>query len=124
MNQKRNRFRGSRGRPAGLPDRPLTNRPRRSRQFLFPLFYHVDIRHRQLLQSQLHPLTGADAQERTIRKWKLHGCLFVKLPPRAIGNRQTAGVLFVALRNKYTPTNLFRLNQNIKPMNSASGYDP
>jgi hypothetical protein len=58
-----------------------------------------------------------------MRIWQLHGCLFLKLPPRAIGNRQAAGALFVALRNKYTPANMFRLNQNIKPTNSASGYD-
>jgi hypothetical protein len=34
----------------------------------------------------------------------------------------TSGRL-VALKNKYDPTNPFRLNQNIKPTKYASGYD-
>jgi hypothetical protein len=47
-----------RGRPAGLPDRPRANRPRGSRA-LFPLFYLVEIRHRQLLQTAIsHQLTA------------------------------------------------------------------
>ena len=29
----------------------------------------------------------------------------------------------LALKNKYDPRNPFRLNQNIKPTNYASGYD-
>jgi hypothetical protein len=46
-------------RPAGLPGRPRANRPRWSRRTLFPLFYLVEIRHRQLLQIAIsHPLTG------------------------------------------------------------------
>jgi hypothetical protein len=47
-------------------------------QSLFHLFYLVEIRHRQPLQSQLHPLTGAGAQEITMRIWRLHDYLFVK----------------------------------------------
>jgi hypothetical protein len=93
-------------------------------QSLFHLFYLVEIRHRQPLQSQLHPLTGADAQEITMRIWRLHDYLFLKFPLSAIGNSQAVGALFIALKNKYDPTNLFRLNQNIKPTNSASGHDP
>src|SRR5258708_7827749 len=67
-----------RRRPAGLPDPPLAN-PSPVPHSLFPLFYLVEIRHRQLLQSQLHPFTGADPQEITMRIWRLHDYLFVKL---------------------------------------------
>jgi hypothetical protein len=45
------------------------------------------------LQSQLHPLTGADAQEITMRIWRLHDYLFVK-PRRE--QRATGGDLCTA----------------------------
>ena len=63
---------------------------------LFRLFYLVEIRHRQLLQSQSRTRSaGADAQEITIRIWRLHDYLFVKSrrEQRATGNRRTAGLL-------------------------------
>jgi len=48
-------------RPAdGLPDRPLANRPRRLAP-CFPLFYLVEITHRQLHSMISHPLRALDA---------------------------------------------------------------
>jgi len=47
-------------------------------------------------------------------------------PREAHGSGPPTGDNFgrlVALKNKHDPTNLFRLNQNIKPTNYASGYD-
>jgi hypothetical protein len=68
--------------------RPARREPPASMpHFLFPLFYLVEIRHRQLFQSQLHPPTGADVREHTMRIWQLQG--FLKLLPRA--NSQQAG---------------------------------
>jgi hypothetical protein len=45
---------------------------------LFPLFYQVEIRHRQLLQSQLHPLAGADDQKDIMGMWQLRDSLRVR----------------------------------------------
>jgi hypothetical protein len=51
-------LRARRAKPA--PRYPFLQEPPASvPQSLFHLFYLVEIRHRQLLQSQLHPLTGS-----------------------------------------------------------------
>ena len=61
-------------RPAGGIARPALGKPPASvLRTLFPLFYLVEIRHRQLLQSKSHPLTGADAHESTMRICQLRG---------------------------------------------------
>src|SRR5712691_1538621 len=61
------------GKPPALVARPL-----------FPLFYLVEIRHRQLHSTISHPLRGARCRKSTMPLWQLRGCRYRKF--------RTAGV--------------------------------
>ena len=79
-----------RGRPTGLPDCPLANRPRPTRP-LFPLSYLVEITHRQLHSMISHPLRGARRHESTMRLWQLHGCQYRKFRTAPVKRRPVNG---------------------------------
>src|SRR5438132_12242420 len=62
--------------PADLtPDRPAPGEPPAPvPQPLFPLFYQVEIRHRQPSNDNPPPARGADARIDIVRLWQFNGC--------------------------------------------------
>jgi hypothetical protein len=78
--------------------------------------------------SQAKPAPGVDARVWTAVEPFASGEVYVNHLDAEGGTRIRAAYSdkfgrLVALKNKHDPTNPFRLNQNIKPTNHASGYD-
>lgn len=101
------------GRPAGLPDRPLTNRPRRSRSPCSPCFIRLRLGIGNSFNRNCTRSRVPMPRRFTMRIWRLHDYLFVK-PSRE--QRATGGP-----RDPHWDARFYPLGEIIAELNRVPG---